>query len=195
MKFCAIYFDVAKLRPEVDAQINSFGFDLDRQIAKRIPDRMMRVDGGQLEMNIAARDVGQIEQFVNETDQDVDVATNERQARPIQFRRGLDLRHVRQVLLQFQYVEHRRDGAERSSQFVRKSGQEFVFCFVLNQQRGQVRLRHLLHFRAVTDIADIALNDLLAIDQVNVAHELDLDLLSVLRNQGKVFIPDVLGFL
>src|ERR1039457_3128885 len=112
---------MAKLRPEVDAQINSLGFELDGHNAKRIPDRMMGVDGGQLEMNIAARDMGQIEQLVNETEQDVDVATNERHARPIQFRRGLDIRHVRQVVLQFQYVEHRRDGAERSSQFVGKS--------------------------------------------------------------------------
>src|ERR1700730_3525555 len=55
-----------------------------------------------------------------------------------------------------------------------------------------MRSRSLLHFRAGADVADIALDDVLAIDQINVTDELDLDVLSAPRDQGKVFIADIL---
>src|SRR5450432_728403 len=155
----------------------------------------MRVNDSQLQTKIASRDVGQIEQLVNKADQNLDVATNKSQARTIQFRRGLNIRDVRQVVFHFQHVQHRRNGAKRSSQFVRKCGEKFVFRLDCHLQGGQVRPRSILHFRAGADIADIALNDVPAIDQVNVTDELDLDLFSTLRDQWEVFIANILVFL
>src|ERR1700722_10315275 len=45
--------------------------------------------------------------------------------------------------------------------------------------------------RAGSDVPDVALNNLGRFDPVNIAHEFDLNVLSISPPQGKVFVTDV----
>ena len=74
---------------------------------------------------------------------------------------------------------------------MRVRDQERVFRAIREFERGQAAVEISPHFRAGGDVADVALDNLVRFDPVNIAHEFNLNLLPISPPQRKIFVTDI----
>ena len=74
------------------------------------------------------------------------------------------------------------DGGKRVAKFVAEHRQKFIFAAV---EIGHRPLLPVAEAAAFGDVTDVALNDLLMVFRIDIADELDFDLLPVALSSGK----------
>ncbi len=83
------------------------------------------------------------------------------------------------------------DGGEGGAQFVRQHRQKFILAAVQVGQRRRLLLHLTLQTAAFGDVTDVALHDLVLVLRIDVADELDFDLLPTSAFQGQMLVADV----
>ena len=105
--------------------------------------------------------------------------------------RVLDALQTIPVALQAQEKNGIEDGGKRVAKFMAEHRQEFILAAVQVGQRRRLLLRQSLQAAAFGDVTDVALNDLVMVLRIDVADELDFDLLPASAFQRQVFVADV----
>ena len=85
----------------------------------------------------------------------------------------------------------RRNGIERGAQLVGENADHVILCFCGESRAPRRGLGRRLNFRALADVADVALDNFIRADEVNIAHELDLRFRAGLCAERKILVANV----
>ena len=105
--------------------------------------------------------------------------------------RVLDALQTIPVAVQAQEKNGIEDGGKGVAKFMAEHRQELIFAAVQVGERRRLLLCQSLQASAFGDVTDVALNDLVIVLRIDVADELDFDLLPASAFEGQVFIADV----
>ena len=142
-----------------------------------------------VKLNPACGNTGDFKQFINDMRQLTHLTLND--AGGLLKYRVLDAMQAIPVAVQAQEKSGIEDGSEGVTKLMAEHSQEFVLAAVQIGQRRRLLPGQSLQTAAFGDVTNVALNDLVQVLPVDVADELDFDLLPASAFQGQILVANV----
>ena len=142
-----------------------------------------------VKLNPACGNARDFKQFINDMRQLTHLTLND--AGGLLKYRVLDAVQAIPVAVQAQEKSGIEDGSEGVTKFMAEHRQELILAAVQVGERRRLLLRQSLEAAAFGDVTDVALNDLVVVLSIDVADELDFDLVPACAFQRQILVADV----